>query len=60
MPAARILLERGIDSPAEVERFLHPKLSDLSDPFLLKDMEAAVERIRQADIPEVDERASRI
>ncbi|HPT28548.1 MAG TPA: single-stranded-DNA-specific exonuclease RecJ, partial [Bryobacteraceae bacterium] len=31
-----------------VERFLHPKLSDLYDPFLLRGMEAAVERVRRA------------
>lgn len=48
LPAARVLWNRGIHDPAEVERFLHPKFSDLSDPFLLKDMERAVERVRQA------------
>jgi single-stranded-DNA-specific exonuclease len=48
MPAARVLWNRGIHEQAEVERFLHPKFSDLTDPFLLKDMELAVERIRRA------------
>ena len=48
LPAARVLWNRGIREPAEVERFLHPKFSDLGDPFLLKDMEIAVERTRRA------------
>jgi single-stranded-DNA-specific exonuclease len=48
MPAARVLWSRGIQTPGEVERFLHPKLSDLHDPFQLRDMETAVERIRTA------------
>jgi single-stranded-DNA-specific exonuclease len=48
LPAARVLWNRGIQEPQEVERFLHSKFSDLGDPFLLKDMEVAVERIRRA------------
>jgi single-stranded-DNA-specific exonuclease len=48
LPAARVLWSRAVQDPADVERFLHPKLSDLSDPFLVKDMEKAVERVRQA------------
>lgn len=48
LPAARVLWNRGIQDPQEVERFLHPKFSDLGDPFLVKDMEIAVERIRRA------------
>lgn len=48
MPAARVLWSRGILDPAEVERFLHPKLGDLHDPFLLSGMDSAVDRIRRA------------
>lgn len=40
-----LLLHRGLESPEQIIRFLHPKLQDLSDPFLLPDMDPAVERI---------------
>lgn len=45
---ARMLVKRGIQDPAQAERFLQPKLDDLYDPFLLDGMKEAVERIRQA------------
>lgn len=47
-PAARVLWQRGYRDPDSARRFLHPSLADLHDPFLLKDMEAAAERIRRA------------
>lgn len=47
-PAARVLWSRGFRTPQAVEHFLHPRLTDLFDPFLLTGMEAAVERIRGA------------
>ncbi|MDP4624094.1 MAG: single-stranded-DNA-specific exonuclease RecJ [Akkermansiaceae bacterium] len=37
--------QRGVSSEKEIETFLRPKLKDLSDPFLIPGMEAAVERI---------------
>lgn len=43
-----LLLHRGLESPEEIVRFLHPKLQDLSDPFLLPEMDQAVTRIFQA------------
>ena len=43
-----LLLKRGISGEAACRRFLHPALEDMADPFLLPDMEAAVERILQA------------
>ncbi len=42
---ARILAQRGYESPADARRFLRPSLEELSDPFLLKDMHEAVEII---------------
>jgi len=44
----RLLLNRGFREPEAAARFLHPKLEDLHDPFLLRDMKPAVERIRKA------------
>jgi len=45
---ARLLVLRGIKEPAEADRFLHPSLRQLHDPFLMADMRAAVARLRQA------------
>lgn len=45
---AQCLLNRGLDEPAAIEPFLQPRLRNLSDPFLLPDMAAAVERLLQA------------
>ncbi len=44
----KLLLERGITSAAEAKRFFRPQLSELHDPFLMKDMDAAVDRLNQA------------
>jgi single-stranded-DNA-specific exonuclease len=44
----RLLIERGITSAAEVKRFFSPRLSELHDPFLMKDMNRAVDRLNQA------------
>src|SRR5438876_6684165 len=41
---AGLLMARGCADPDAAYRFLHPSLSDLHDPFLLPDMEAAVTR----------------
>jgi single-stranded-DNA-specific exonuclease len=45
---ARLLLRKGFQSPDEVQSFLRPRLSSLSDPFLLPQMQAAVARILAA------------
>ena len=42
---ARVLLNRGICEAEEIDKFLHPKLENLHDPFLLNDMEIAVDKI---------------
>ena len=41
----RFLAQRGLRSGGEIDRFLHPKLEDLSDPFLLPGVAEAVERL---------------
>ncbi|NIA15875.1 MAG: single-stranded-DNA-specific exonuclease RecJ, partial [Nitrospiraceae bacterium] len=46
--AAHLLTLRGIRTPGQGAAFLHPSLDALSDPFLLTDMQAAVDRIALA------------
>lgn len=43
-----ILTQRGIDNLHDAEKFFNPDLKDLHDPFLMKDMDKAVERIVEA------------
>jgi single-stranded-DNA-specific exonuclease len=45
---ARLLLRKGFRCAEEVTAFLRPRLSSLSDPFLLPQMHAAVSRILEA------------
>lgn len=45
---AQVLRNRGISNTDQARRFLSPALSDLPDPFTMKDMEKGVQRIRQA------------
>lgn len=40
-----LLAQRGYTESDEIQQFLEPKLAHLTDPFLLPDMQAAVERI---------------
>ena len=44
----RVMLNRGIRDEQDVRRFLMPHLENLRDPFLFKDMDRAVARIREA------------
>ena len=44
----KLLLERGISSAAEAKRFFRPQLMELHDPFLMKDMDIAVDRLNEA------------
>lgn len=43
-----ILVHRGIDTYEQAKQFFRPQLSDLHDPFLMKDMDKAIERILAA------------
>ncbi|HHY13070.1 MAG TPA: single-stranded-DNA-specific exonuclease RecJ, partial [Thermoanaerobacterales bacterium] len=45
---AKLLVNKGIKSVEEADLFLNPKLEDLYDPFLMKDMEKSVNRIKRA------------
>lgn len=45
---ALLLLNRGVDTPEQADKFLRPSLSQLRDPFELDDMAIAVERIAKA------------
>ena len=42
---ARLLCQRGFDTPETARRFLAPAIADLHDPFLLTDLAPAVERL---------------
>jgi len=48
LPVAEMLTGFGYRDMAAIDRFLNPRLSELSDPFLMPDMEPAVRRIQQA------------
>ena len=43
-----ILVQRGIDTYEKAKQFFRPSLNDLHDPFLMKDMDKAVQRILSA------------
>lgn len=45
---AKVLISRGFSDTKEVQKFLNPKLEELYDPFLINDMEIAVNRIIEA------------
>ena len=47
-PSARLLVVRGITTGEEARRFVRPSLADLHDPFLMQDMDRAVERLLRA------------
>lgn len=44
----KLLAQRGISGKERALRFLKPRLSDLGDPFAMREMDAAVERIFRA------------
>ena len=45
---AGLLIQRGIRTESAAKRFLRPLLSELIDPFLMNDMDVAVDRLNDA------------
>ena len=45
---AQILIKRGITTESAAKRFFRPQLNDLINPFLMKDMDVAVDRLNDA------------
>ena len=45
---ANLLVQRGIETHEEAWQFFNPKLENLHDPFLMKDMDRAVRRVDEA------------
>ena len=50
MVTSRLLVQRGINGVEEARNFLHTDLDNLTDPFSMRGMAPAVERIRKAII----------
>ena len=42
---AQLLLQRGIETFEQAKKFFRPQLHDLYDPFLMKDMDKAIDRL---------------
>jgi len=45
---AAVLLNRGLESPDVIDKFFNPRIEDLYDPFLMTDMDKAVDRLTLA------------
>lgn len=45
---AQLLIRRGITTESAAKRFFRPQLADLINPFLMKDMDIAVDRLNDA------------
>ena len=45
---AQLLIQRNINNFEEARAFFRPELSNLHDPFLMKDMDRAVDRLERA------------
>lgn len=48
MVIANLLVQRGVKTYNEAQSFFRPRLNDLHDPFLMKDMDKAVARLEHA------------
>ncbi len=44
----KLLMQRGVETYEQAKKFFRPELSDLHDPFLMKDMDKAINRINEA------------
>lgn len=44
----KILINRQIDTPEAIQRFLNPSMADLKDPFEMEGMQAGIERVTRA------------
>ncbi len=42
---ARVFINRGVTDAGYIKSFLYPRMEEMSDPFLLKDMDRAADRI---------------
>jgi len=47
-PLAKLLVSKGIETFEQARSFFRPQYTDLHDPFLMKDMDKAIERIETA------------
>ena len=48
LTVAELLIRRGVDTPEAAASFFSPSISDLHDPFLMQDMDKAVNRLNKA------------
>lgn len=44
----KLMYRRGLTTPSSVDKFLHPHLSDLGDPFTMHDMAKGIKRMKKA------------
>lgn len=48
LPIATVLYNRGFTNSVDIQHFFNPSFQDLYDPFLMLDMEKAVDRLQKA------------
>ncbi len=56
----KILVNRGITDDKEIDTFLNPTRNDFYDPYLMPDMDKAVEFLREKGLATAQKKASRI
>ena len=45
---SKVLVAKGFDTPEKADKYLNSSINNLADPYLLKDMDKAVEKIKDA------------